>query len=46
MVKPVHLLHLGKEARLENGIKGALAPAQLSTPLEASPAIYRESGEC
>lgn len=38
MVKPVHLLQLGKEARLGNGIKGTSAPAQLSTPLEASPA--------
>lgn len=38
MVKPVLLLQLGKEARLGNGIKGTSAPAQLSTPLEASPA--------
>ena len=38
MVKPVHLLQLGKEARLGNGIKDTSAPAQLSTPLEASPA--------
>lgn len=43
VVKPVHHLHLGKEARLRNSIKGTQAPAQLSVPLEASAAILTVS---